>query len=29
MYLFELQFGADICPGMGLLDHIAFLFLVF
>ena len=28
MYLFKLQFSLDICPGVGLLDHIA-LFLVF
>ena len=29
MYLFELWFSPDICPGMGLLDHIVVLFLVF
>ena len=23
MYLFELQFCPDICPGVGLLDHMA------
>ena len=28
MYLFKLQFSLDICPGVGLLDHIA-LFLAF
>ena len=27
MYLFDLQFCLDICPGMGLLDHMATLFL--
>ena len=26
---FELQFYLGICPGVGLLDHIATLFLVF
>ena len=26
---FELQFHLGICPGVGLLDHIATLFLVF
>ena len=26
---FELQFYLDICPGMGLLDHMVTLFLVF
>ena len=31
MYLFELEFSSflDICPGVGLLDHMATLFLVF
>ena len=29
MYLFELQFCLDICPGVGLLDHMVALFLVF
>ena len=29
MYLFELQFRPDICPGVGLLDHMVALFLVF
>ena len=29
MYLFELEFSPDICPGMGLLDHTVILFLVF
>ena len=31
MYLFELELSSfpDICPGMGLLDHTATLFLVF
>ena len=29
-YLFELQFSTflDICPGVGLMDHIVVLFLV-
>ena len=26
---FELEFSLDICPGVGLLDHMATLFLVF
>ena len=26
---FELWFCLDICPGVGLLDHIVVLFLVF
>ena len=26
---FELLFSPDVCPGMGLLDHMATLFLVF
>ena len=25
----ELEFSLDICPGVGLLDHIVALFLVF
>ena len=29
MYLFELQFGIDICLGVGLLDHMVTQFLVF
>ena len=29
MYIFELQFFLDICPGVGLLDYMAILFLVF
>ena len=29
MYLFELQFCPGICPGVGLLDHMVVLFLVF
>ena len=29
MYLFELEFSPDIHPGMGLLDHMVALFLVF
>ena len=31
MYLFELEFSSfqDICSGVGLLDHIVVLFLVF
>ena len=28
MYLFELWFSPDICPGVGLLDHMVALFLV-
>ena len=28
-YLFELRFSPDICPGVGLQDHIVALFLVF
>ena len=27
--LFDLEFGLDICPGVGLLDHIRILYLVF
>ena len=29
MYLFELQFCLDICPTVGLMDHMATLFLLF
>ena len=29
MYPFELWFSSDICPRVGLLDHILVLFLVF
>ena len=29
MYLSELYFCLDICPGVGLLDHMVNLFLVF
>ena len=29
MYLFELQFCLDICAGVGLLDHMVTLYLVF
>ena len=29
MYLLELWFSLDICPGVGLLDHTVALFLVF
>ena len=29
MYLFELCFSLDICPGMELLDHMLALFLLF
>ena len=29
LYLFELWFSLDICPGVGLLDHVVFLYLVF
>ena len=29
LYLFELELFLDICPGVGLLDHIVVLFLVF
>ena len=30
MYLFQLEFSSflDICPGVGLLDHVVILFLV-
>ena len=29
MYLFTLCFSPDICPGVGLLDHMVVLFLIF
>ena len=29
MDLFELWFSLDLCPGMGLLDHMVALLLVF
>ena len=29
MYLFECKFYPDICPGVGLLDHMVLLHLVF
>ena len=29
MYLFELWFSLEICPGVRLLDHMATLYLVF
>ena len=29
MHLFKLWFSLDICPGVGLLDHMVALFLVF
>ena len=29
MYLFELQFCPDLCPGVGLLSHTVILLLVF
>ena len=29
MYPFELSFSPDICPGVGLLDHMVSLFLIF
>ena len=29
MYLYKLWFSLDICPGVGLLDHMVALFLVF
>ena len=29
MYLFELWLSPDICPGVGLLDHMVALFLGF
>ena len=29
MYLFELEFSPDICPGVGLLGHMVTLYLVF
>ena len=28
LYHFELEFCPDICPGVGLLDHMIILFLV-
>ena len=29
MHLFELLFSLNICPGLGLLDHMVAFFLVF
>ena len=29
IWVFKLAFSLDICPGMGLLDHMVALFLVF
>ena len=29
MYLFELQFCLGICPGVGLMDHMATIFLFY
>ena len=29
IWVFKLPFSLDICPGMGLLDHMVALFLVF
>ena len=29
MYLSKLESSLDICPGVGLLDHMAVLYLVF
>ena len=29
MYLLELWFSLGVCPGVGLLDHMVFQFLVF
>ena len=29
MYVLEFEFSPDICPGVGLLDHMLILFLVF
>ena len=29
MYLFKLEFSLNICPGVGLLDHMLTPFLVF
>ena len=29
MYIFELKFSPDTCPGVGLLDHMVGLYLVF
>ena len=28
-FFFELEFSLDICPGVGLLDHMVTLFLIF
>ena len=28
MYLFKLEFSMDICPGVGVLDHVVAQFLV-
>ena len=28
MYLFKLESSLDICPGVGVLDHVVALFLV-
>ena len=29
MYLFKVWFSLDICPGMGLLDHMIVIYLIF
>ena len=29
IYLFKLEFDLDMCSGVGTLDHMAILFLVF
>ena len=29
MYHFKVRFSPDICPGLGLLDHMVALFLIF
>ena len=29
IYLFKLELSLDICPGVGLLDHVVVQFLVF
>ena len=29
MYIFKLWFSPDICPGVGLLDHMVVLFFIF
>ena len=29
MYLFKLEFSMDICPGMGLLDHMVTLKIIY